>query len=90
MKIQKFIWKTHGVSGSYTKNFVMDRQLTKSMKNSIVKVFNDIGVGTNEMAEAVELPYHYSLDIFKKKKLRRRKRMFSYETEDQPLYQCSL
>ena len=34
MKIQRTIWKPHGVSGSYTKDFVVDRQLTKSMKKS--------------------------------------------------------
>ena len=34
MKIQRIVWKPHGVSRSYTKTFVIDRQLIKSMKNS--------------------------------------------------------
>jgi len=33
MKIQRIIWKPHGVS-RVTKDFVVDRQLTKSMKKS--------------------------------------------------------
>jgi len=33
MKIQRIIWKSHGVSRSYNKDFVMGRQLTKSIKN---------------------------------------------------------
>jgi len=34
MKIQRIIWKPHGVARSYTKDFAMDRQLTQSMKKS--------------------------------------------------------
>jgi len=33
MKIQRFVWKPHGVS-MVTKDFVVGRQLTKSMKKS--------------------------------------------------------
>lgn len=45
--------------------------------------FNDVLVGANELAESVELPLEFRQ--FQEKKLRRRKRMFSYETKDQPL-----
>jgi len=34
MKIQRIVWEPHGVSGSYIKDFVMGRQLTKSLKKS--------------------------------------------------------
>ncbi|XP_032895465.1 uncharacterized protein LOC116985118 [Amblyraja radiata] len=45
--------------------------------------FNDVLVVANELAESVELPLEFRQ--FQEKKLRRRKRMFSYETKDEPL-----
>jgi len=33
MEIQRIVWKPHGISRSYTNDFVTGRQLTKSMKN---------------------------------------------------------
>jgi len=34
MNIKWIVWKPHGVSGGYTKDFVMGRQFTKIMKKS--------------------------------------------------------
>ena len=83
MEIQRIVWKPHCVSRGYTKDFVKGRQLAQSMKNR--QGLNYVPLGASELAEL--LNYHYTLDLFKKK-LRRittQKRMFSYETEDQPL-----
>jgi len=79
MKIQRIVWKLHGVSRSFTKECVIDRQLTKGMKklSTFQMMLQQVLVDSLKM-----LNYHYSLDIFKKK-LRRTtwKTMFSFETE---------
>lgn len=43
--------------------------------------FNDVLIGANDLAEAVELPLEFRK--FQDKRLQRRKRMFSYEAKDQ-------
>jgi len=43
-----FLWKLHGVS--ITKDFIVDRQLTKSMQN----LQGDVSVRASELTEAVK------------------------------------
>jgi len=53
IKVQRIIWKPHGVSRSYTKDFVTYK-LPENEK--IVKDLNDVPVGAKESAEDVKLP----------------------------------